>query len=146
MKASTDSIFKLVVDTGLPYFLMKDSTDSTFMKLVIIGKKGVEPEERIPSSVSTETLKISKDWYGIQILAHRSGRAVRKCVEELRDSMIPAIDYVFKTTSGSTLHGLIIGVFTDIESAREFSKSLDEDFLVSKYGPGVKRRYIRRIK
>ncbi|RKX55104.1 MAG: hypothetical protein DRP30_00515 [Thermotoga sp.] len=146
VKAGTDTTFKLIVDTGLPYFLMRDSTDSTIMKLVIIGRNGENPKERIPESVSTESLNIFENWYSVQILAHRSERAVRGYVKELRESSIPAIDYVFKTSRGSTLHGLIIGIFTSVEEAREFSKSLDEDFLIKKYGSGVKRRYVRKIK
>jgi len=138
---STDTVFRLIVDTNLPYFLTKNSTG---FSLALIGRGGINPITKIPDDMN---IKFYDNWYAIQLLAHPSSEAVKSYVKYLRSKGYPAIDYVFRfAQKNTTLHALVLGVFTDLKSAEDFSKKLDEKFLTNYLGEGVKRRFIRRIK
>lgn len=138
---STDTIFRLIVDTNLPYFITKNSTG---FSLALIGRGGINPLTKIPNDIS---LKFYEEWYTIQLLAHPSGEAVKSYVKYLRSKGYPAIDYIFRFAQrNTTLHALVLGVFTDLKSAEDFSRNLNEKFLVNYLGEGVKKRFIRRIR
>jgi len=138
---STDTIFRLIVDTNLPYFLTRNSTG---FSLALIGRGGINPVTKIPDDIG---VRFYEQWYTVQLLAHPSSEAVKSYVKYLRSKGYPAIDYVFRFAQrNTTLHALVLGVFTNLKSAEDFSKSLNEKFLVDYLGEGVKRRFIRKIR
>jgi hypothetical protein len=141
IKDSTETVFRLIVDTNLPYFITRNSTN---FSLVLIGRGGINPIGRIPMDMN---VRYYDEWYTVQLLAHPSSEAVKTYVKYLRGKGYPAIDYIFRfAQKNTTLHALVLGIFTDLKTAEDFSKQLDEKFLADYLGEGIKRRFIRQIK
>lgn len=87
----------------------------------------------------------SKSGYGVQLVSHTRGDGLSQQVTDLRMNGYPAFIYKSTGSDGRTFYAAIIGLFPNLEMARNYSKIIDEKEIRELTGWSISDRYIRSI-
>lgn len=87
----------------------------------------------------------SRSGYGVQLVSHTRGDGLSQQVTDLRMNGYPAFIYKSTGSDGRTFYAAVLGVFPNLEMARNYSKIIDEKEIRQITGWGISDRYIRTI-
>ena len=87
----------------------------------------------------------TKTGYGVQLVSHTRADGISQQVTDLRMNGYPAFIYKSTGSDGRTFYAAIVGMFPNLEMARNYSSLMDENKIIAITGWTIKDRYIRTV-